>query len=76
MTKIVKVEQTEIFDLRIGCLTCVVCLFFSLGLAVNIGQLLPQVYVIFLLCLNLLKCPVNTRLLPNVEAHIIEYKPL
>ena len=29
-----------------------------------------------LLCLNLLKCPINTKLLPYVLAHIIEYNPL
>ena len=74
--KIVKIEQTKKFDLRIGCLKGLFCLFFSLGLAVNNCQLLPEISVIFLLWLNLLKCPVNTRLLPHVKAHIIEYKPL
>ena len=73
---IVKDEQTENVDLRIGRLNSVFCLFFSLGIAVNNGQLLSEISVIFLLCLNLLKCPINTRLLPHVEAHIIEYKPL
>ena len=32
-------------------------LFFSLGLAVNNGQLRPEISVIFWLCLNLLKVP-------------------
>ena len=74
--KIVKDEQTENVDLRIGCLNSVFCLFFSLGLAVNNGQFLLEISVIFLVFLNLLKCPINTRLLPHVEDHIIEYKPL
>jgi hypothetical protein len=73
---IVKVEQTDNFDLRIGCLKRVFCLFFSLGLAVNNGQLLREISVIFFVVPESTKMSNNTRLLPHVEAHIIEYKPL
>ena len=48
-----------------------IVLFVFLGLDVNNGQLLPDIYVIFVLCLNQLKCPINTRLLPHVEAPVI-----
>jgi hypothetical protein len=71
--KIVKVEQIEYFDLRIGSLNGVFCLFFFLGHTVNNDQLLPDISVIFVLRLNLLKCPINSGLFPRVLAHILEY---
>ena len=74
--KKIKVEQTESFDLTNGRLNSVFCLFFSMGFAVKNCQLLPEISVIFLLCLNLLKCPVNTKLLPYVLAQISEYNHL
>jgi hypothetical protein len=66
--EIVKVEQTDNFDM------CILFVFL-LGLAVNNGQLLREIYVIFLLCLNLLKCPTNTRLLPHFEARELNKNP-
>ena len=64
------------FDLRIGRLKSVFCLFFSMGCAVKNGQLLPEKSVIFTIVMNLLKCPINTKLLPYVLTHILKYKPL
>ena len=49
---ILKVEQTDNFDLRIGRLNSVFCLFFCLGLAFKNSQLLPKISVIVVLCLS------------------------
>jgi hypothetical protein len=74
--KILKVEETDNFDLRIGWLNNVFCLFFSMGRAVKNDQLIPEISVIFCMCLNLLKCPINTKHLPYVMLYIAEYNPL
>jgi hypothetical protein len=58
--------------LRTGFLNSVFCVFFSLGLPVKNGQLHTEIFLIFLSCLNLLKCPINKKLLPRVKAHISE----
>ena len=74
--EIILKEQTENFDMRIGHFKSIFCLFFSMGRAVKSGQLLPEISVIVTMCMNLLKCPINTKLLHYVLTHIIEYNPI
>ena len=62
-------SKTDLFQLEFP-------LFFSLRLLAKKSSRFLEVFTIFVLCLNLLKCPMQEKILPFVLIHTPENNPL